>query len=404
MDFEFNKNLNRVHYLILAVAVLLLVFSGGYFYGKASLPAYRKVEGVKNQVPPEKVEADFNQFWKVWSQLEESYYNPENLKSKQMVQGAINGMVESVSDPYTEYMNPETSESFEENISGSFEGIGAEIGKKEGDLTVISPLEDSPADRAGLQSGDRILKVEGKKTEGWTLQKAVNKIRGPKGSTVVLTIVRDSQDPKQIDIVRDEIEMPVISLDFKENNIAHLQIHHFTENSPQLFREKAQEILNSDVNKLVLDLRNNPGGYLKSATEIAGWFLEREKTVTIEHFGTKEDKHYRAQGPALLKDFELVVLINKGSASASEILAAALRHHRGSKIVGETSYGKGTVQTLKRFDNGASLKVTIAEWLTPSEDSISDKGVAPDFKVKIEKKDLNSSTDPQLQKALEILK
>lgn len=403
MNLKIKNNLSRIRFGILAVAILLLTFSGGYFYSRASLPTHLKVKGIANQEPPEEIEVDFNHFWEVWSKLEESYYDPETLDSKQMVQGAIKGMVESVTDPYTEYMSSETSESFEENISGSFEGIGAEIGKREGTLTVISPLKDSPADKAGLQSGDQIIKVNGKKTKGWTLQKAVNKIRGPKGSVVTLAIVRDSNQQHDIDITRGEIKIPVVDLQFRKNNIAYLQIFHFTENSPQRFREKAQEILNSDSKKIVLDLRNNPGGYLESATEIAGWFLERDKTVAIEHFGSKEDQPYSTQGPALLKDFKVVILINKGSASASEILAAALRHHTGAKIVGKKSYGKGSVQTLKRFDNGASLKVTIAKWLTPSGDSISGKGIVPDFKVAIEKQDVKSNTDPQLQKALRVL-
>lgn len=404
MDLRNTHKLNRIHYGILALAILFLVFSGGYFHGRASLPAREKIEGIANSESPEEVEADFNQFWKVWSELKKSYYDPEALESEKMLQGAIKGMVESAPDSYTEYMNPETSESFEENISGSFEGIGAEIGKKEGNLTVISPLEDSPADRAGLQSGDQIVKVDGEETKDWTLQKAVNKIRGPEGSEVILTIIRDTQQPQEINITRGVIELPIIDLQFKQDSIAYLQIYHFTENSPQLFREKVREILNSDSNKIILDLRNNPGGYLESATEIAGWFIEEGKTVAIEHFGSKEDKSYRTQGPALLKDFEIVILINKGSASASEILAAALRHHRSSKIVGEQSYGKGSVQTLKRFDNGASLKVTIAKWLTPSKESISDKGVAPDFEVTIKEKDISSDTDPQLEKALELLR
>lgn len=404
MKLKTNYNFNRIRYVILALAILFLAFSGGYFYGQSSLPARQKIEGVAGKETPEEIEADFSQFWKVWSKLEETYYNPDELDSKEMMEGAIKGMVKNVTDPYTEYMGPETSESFEENISGSFEGIGAEIGKEEGSLTVISPLEDSPADKAGLQSGDQIIKVAGEKTDGWALQKAVNKIRGPKDSVVTLTIVRNSQDPREINITRGVIEIPVIELQFKDKNIAHLQVYHFTENSPRLFREKAQEILNSDANKIVLDLRNNPGGYLESATEIAGWFLKSGKTVAIEDFGNKDDQPYKTQGPALLKDFEVVVLINEGSASASEILAAALRHHKEAKLVGKQSYGKGSVQTLKRFNNGASLKVTIAKWLTPAEESISDKGVSPDYTVEIKEQDVSSGTDPQLEKALELLR
>lgn len=392
--------------IIIALLVLMLTFGGGFWVGRESIPPQRKVTEVTHKSPPQGVKADFSLFWEVWNRLEDTYIEKEALNPRQMVYGAIQGMVKSLGDPYTEFMKPETSKSFKENISGSFEGIGAEIGIKNGTLTVIAPLKGTPAEKAGLRSGDQIIKVDDKPTTDLTLQEAVNLIRGPKQTKVTLTIVRDSlHKAKEITITRGVIKIPVIDWEIKQDNIAYIQLYHFTENSPRLFRKTAQEILSSPAKKIILDLRDNPGGYLEAAVDIGGWFIEKGKVVAIEDFGgDKEDRKYKASGPGLLKNFPLVVLINQGSASASEILAASLRYHKHINIVGRQSFGKGSVQTLENFKDGSTLKVTIAKWLTPQGVSISGQGIKPDFAVKYTDEDFNANRDPQLDKAIELLK
>lgn len=404
MDLKFLKVRKQVLFILLGGLILASSFGGGYWAGKSSVPSVARVEGVYQKETPEGVSVDFNLFWDVWERLESTYYEPEELDPQEMVYGAIRGLVKSTEDPYTNFMKPETSKSFEEDISGSFEGIGAEIGIKDEILTVIAPLKDTPAERAGLQSGDKIVEVDGDSTSDWSVQEAVNKIRGPKDTPVVLTILRDNSDgKKEIEVVRGEIEIPVVEWELKEDNVAYVQIYNFTQNSPQIFKDKAQQILSSRAEKIVLDLRNNPGGYLDAAVEIAGWFTDSGEVVAIEEFKSKSDE-YKARGPSLLKEFPLVILINEGSASASEILAAALRYHEDAKIVGKQSFGKGTVQTLEDFKGGSSLKVTIAKWLTPAGKSISQEGVAADIEIEFTDEDLEAGKDPQLKKALELLR
>lgn len=402
---QLKKYSSKFLYIVLALVVLASAFGGGFWTGRRTDPTFEGVEGVINKPTPENIEADFSLFWEVWRKLEKNYYKPESLKPQSMVYGAIKGLVNSTEDPYTEYMPPATSKSFQEDISGSFEGIGAKIGIKNNTLIVISPLKSTPAEKAGLKSGDKIMEINGESTSDIGIQEAVNKIRGPKGSKVTLTIVRDSLNKaKDISIERGKIKIPIVEWEMKHGDTAYIQLYHFTRNAPREFRQAAQDALSSGADKFILDLRNNPGGYLQKAVQVGGWFLPSGKVVAVEDFGKdKESNKYRTQGPALLKDFPLVVLLNQGSASASEILAAALRYHRGIKIVGKKSFGKGSVQTLKEFEDSSSLKVTVAKWLTPSGESISGEGIKPDYEVKLKKKDIEANRDPQLQKAIDIL-
>jgi len=302
-------------------------------------------------------------------------------------------------------MPPEDAKVFKEDVSGEFQGVGMEIGIRQGQLTVIAPLEGTPADKAGLRAGDKIIKIDGKDTRGIIIDEAVKLIRGPKGTEVTLTVFRDGwPEAKDFNIIREVIEIPSLTWEMKDSDIAYIKLYHFSSIASSAFSKAALEILNSKAEKIILDLRNNPGGYLEVAQDIAGWFLERGAVVAIEDFGeNKEAKEYNAKGPAKLLSYPTVVLINQGSASGSEILAGALRDNRGIKLVGEKSFGKGSVQELKELTKG-SLKVTVARWLTPQGTLIADKGLEPDFVVEMTEEDIEKDRDPQLEKAIEILK
>ncbi len=315
-------------------------------------------------------------------------------------------MVKSLDDPYTVFLKPEDSKIFLEDIKGSFEGIGIEIDIRKDQLQVVSPLEGTPAQKAGLRAGDKILQINGTSTADMAIDEAVKLIRGPAGTEVTLTVFRQDWDgPKEIKITRGVIEVPSLKLEIRDDGIAYLKLYQFSEKADYDFSTAAVEILNSNAQKIILDLRNNPGGYLEVAQDIAGWFLERGQIVTIEDFGAgAEKKEYKALGNARLLPYQIVILINKGSASASEILAGALRDNRDVKLIGETSFGKGSVQEMEKLAEGSSLKITVAKWLTPKGEFITDKGLEPDIKVEMSEENYAEGRDPQLDKAIEIIK
>lgn len=392
----------------LFIFILLLAgtaFYGGFYYGQSQVPAVYSIEGLGNKTLGQPDNVDFSLFWDAWKTVQEKYVDRSKLNKKDMVYGAIEGMVKSLKDPYTVFFKPVESKQFLDDVSGSFSGIGAEIGIRKDILTVISPLEDSPAQQAGLRAGDRILKIDDEVTADMTVNQAVNLIRGPKDTVVKLTVSRPSDDEvKEISITRGDIKIPTIKWELKNDKIAYVQLFNFGQTAPGEFRNKILEVLRGSADRIILDLRNNPGGYLEVSQDIAGWFMEPGSVVVIESFGNgTEDKEYRTSGNGVLKNIPLVVLINEGSASASEILAGALRDNRNIKLIGAKSFGKGSVQELSNLREGTSLKVTIAKWLTPSKKSIMNEGLEPDVKVELKKEDIENLKDPQLEKAIEII-
>jgi carboxyl-terminal processing protease len=371
-------------------------FYGGFYFGKTQCKV----------CPPQEI--DFSLFWEVYNKLKENFVDKEKIDDQKILEGAISGMVKSLGDPYTVFLNKEKTKRFIEDTKGSFEGIGAEIGIKKGQLQIVAPLEGTPAQKAGLRAGDKILKIDGKPTIDMSLEEAVSLIRGPKGTKVVLTIYRDEwEEPKDIEIERDKITIPSIKLEFKEvdgEKIAYLKIYQFTENASSEFEKTAKQILSEKTRKIVLDLRDNPGGYLDVAEDIAGWFLKKGTPILIEDFGRKDQKIRYSKGNGLLSSYSLVVLVNQGTASGAEILAGALRDNKNVLLIGEKTFGKGSVQTLEKLSNNSSLKITIAKWLTPKGEMINEKGLEPDIKIKMSEEDYKQGKDPQLEKALEILK
>ena len=399
-----NSFAKKTIFIALAVFVLAITFSLGILVGVKQYPAIEKVKQVLNKESDASEQVDFALFWDVWHRLESNFVDKATIDRKKMVFGAIDGLTRSLGDPYTLFFPPIEAKRFQEDISGSFAGIGAEVGMKKGVLTIIAPLKNSPAERAGLKAGDKVLKINATSTADLTIDTAVSFIRGLKGTEVTLTITRDSlESAKEIKIVRDTIVIPVTETKKFGNGIFYIHLFNFNETSPSEFRKALQEFSDSGSKKLVLDLRNNPGGFLTAAVDIASWFLPaggigaREKRI-----GSETD--YRSFGYRYLESVPVVVIINQGSASASEILAGALRDQRGAKLVGMKSFGKGSVQEVENLSNGASLKITIAKWFTPNNYSINESGIDPDVKVDIVQADLDAHKDPQLDKAVELLK
>ena len=392
--------------------IIAASFAGGIFIGINQKPAIESVISVIRKTPEiptpsqDQAKTDFNLFWDVWSRLDENFVDKSKVEPQKMVFGAIDGMVKSLGDPYTVFLPPEESKRFNDDIKGEFGGIGAEIGIKKGILTIIAPLKDSPAEKAGLKAGDKVLKINGTSTIDLTLDKAVSFIRGEKGTEVVLTIASsdDLGDTKEVKIKRDTIKIPVIETKKLDGGIFYIHLFNFNENSTAEFKKGLIEMQNSGANKLILDLRNNPGGYLNAAIDIASWFIPAGEIVAKEKMANEEELIYRSYGYRFLEATPAVVLINQGAASASEIVAGALRDQKNIKLIGEKSFGKGSVQELEKLPQNASLKITIAKWLTPNGHSINDSGLEPDIKVEITKEDSDNNNDMQLDKAIEVLK
>lgn len=382
--------------VFLAVIIIIIAFGVGFWYGQSKV--------VCQVCPPE--DLDFSLFWETWKTLQDKYVDKSAIDVKSLIYGAISGMVDSLNDPYTVFLEPEDAKKFVEDVKGTFEGVGMEVDVKDNQLQVVAPLEGTPAQKAGLRAGDKIMAVDGKSTADITVEEAVSWIRGPKGTEVILTVFREEWGKdKEVKVIRAMIDIPSLKLEIRDDNIVYLRLYQFSEVASYDFKEAAANILNSDADRIILDLRNNPGGYLDVAQDLAGWFLEKGQTVVIEDFGKDQEPYsYLSQGNSKLLSYPVVILINKGSASASEILAGALRDNRGIQLIGEASFGKGSVQELAELSDGSSLKVTVAKWLTPKGELITDKGLEPDIMIEMTDKDYEESRDPQLDKAVEIIK
>jgi len=395
----------RMRILVMALVIIGAGFGFGVYVGVSQRPAIEKVTSVYNKETAKPPEVDFTAFWTAWNILEEKYVAGVEINREELLYGAISGMVKAVGDPYTVFLPPEEKEFFDSEISGKFEGIGAEIGIRKGILTVISPLAGSPAAAAGLLAGDRILQVDDVITSDLTLDEAVKLIRGEKGTMVALTVLRGNEDAtRTVEITRDTIKISIIETEQHDGGVFVIRLHSFSENSPVEFRNALQKMAESGSNRLVLDLRNNPGGFLDAAVDIASWFLESGKIVAREQFGDNSEHAHRSRGYNALADIPVVVLVNQGSASASEILAGALRDQKNIMLVGETTFGKGSVQELVPVTKNSSLKVTIARWLTPNGTLLSGNGLSVDVEVKITADDIENIRDPQLDLALELVR
>jgi carboxyl-terminal processing protease len=349
---------------------------------------------------------EYSGLQKVYDFLKDEYLYPDQINNKSEAElGAIKGLVDSLKDPYTVYFSKEEYTEFAENLEGQFEGIGAEIGLKDGQLIIISPIEGAPASKAGLLAGDAIITINNESTFGLTVEKAVTKIRGKKGTEVKLDIAREGQSGLQeFKIIRDIIDIPNIDVEEKDG-VGIISIAQFQLETPVELDQAITKLTDKGVNKVILDLRNNPGGYLQAAVGVTELFAPKGSIAVIEKGrDNKVIEELKTKKAPKYENIKLVILVNKGSASASEIVAGALRDLKKTKLIGQQTFGKGVVQSTKEFSNGSVLKYTIAEWFTPSGKAINKEGIKPDFEVELTAEDIKAKKDTQLDKAIEIIK
>lgn len=385
----------------LVIIGVIFAFFLGYIFGNKNITTDAADQNSQLIVS----RGDFTQFWNVWGLLNEKYPFKEKIPAdNDRMYGAIAGMVASFKDPYTMFFPPKEAKLFAEDVKGEFSGVGMEVGMKDGILTVISPLKGSPAERSGVLAGDYIVKVDGKTTEGMSPEEAITLIRGKAGTSVILTIARKGNSNFQdITIVRETIAMPIIETKI-DGDIFIINFYSFSETSPKLFADAFQKFKESGLKKMIIDLRNNPGGYMDAAVDIGSYFIPQGKIIIRESFGEAQPETiYRSNGTdeMLPRNFKLMVLVNGGSASASEILAGALSEHGVAKTVGTQTFGKGSVQELIPLTDGSSVKITVAKWFTPNGISISEKGITPDYVVT--PGNTKSDTDTVLDEAKKLL-
>ncbi|MDO8552214.1 MAG: S41 family peptidase [bacterium] len=410
---EGKDGISMRHAVVGAVVFVALGAASGYAIGIRDFPTVNSA--VLSAEPPAGV--DFSPVWKAWNIIDEKFVPASVATSTPIatsteeanldkVWGMVAGLAASLNDPYTYFLPPSDTKLFTDDMSGSFEGVGMEIAVRDQILTVVSPLKGSPAEKAGIKSGDKVLKIDGVDTKGIDISAAVKKIRGPGGSEVVLTILRDGWPAaKEIKVTRGVINVPAIETKTLSNGVFVISVMSFTANSSDLFRSSLRKFIQSGNSRLIIDMRGNPGGYLESAVDMASWFLPIGKVIVTEDYaGNAQNIVHRSRGYDIFTDkLKMVILVNRGSASASEILSEALRHYGKAKLVGEPTFGKGSVQELIDITADTSLKLTIARWLAPDGKQIPTTGIVPDVEVKMTEEDAKAEKDPQMDKAVEML-
>lgn len=398
------------------IAIFGIVFSGGLLVGN-SMPVHTLsvntgsgagsvLGGLLGQENQLKEDLNLKTMWMVKDILEKKYIHVENLDGDKLSYGAVKGMVSALDDPYTEFMDPEETNEFNESLNAELEGIGAELTVHNQVLTVVSTVKDSPAQKAGLLSDDVILQIDGEMVADMTLYEAVKKIQGKKGTTVKLTVLRkDKDEPFEMEVVRDKITVESVTSEEVETGIWHVAINQFSDDTKMEFNRTINEIKLKNPKGLILDLRYNGGGYLAGSVDILSAFIRGEKeVVSIEYRDERDNEKMYTSGNAQLPDVPLVVLINRGSASASEIVAAAIQDFKRGLLMGETSYGKGTVQEVDPLPDGSSLRFTIAKWISPNGRNVNDVGIAPDREVLPKDEDYDQKFDRQLDEAVKYLR
>lgn len=427
MDNTVNSFINKfiplyiMNKVLISIFIIVLSFGSGFFLHQLTELILIKTENVeiipKPEIPIDRAniinrekykpeDLDFSIFWEVWNKIEKAHPDlAEEDKREKMLNAAIRGMVGAISDQHTEFLNREEAIMFIEEMEEEFEGVGMHITMDNGQLTVVSPLKGTPAYKAGILAGDKIMEIDGESTVGITLMRAVSLIRGPVDTEVRLLILRDDKEIEK-NIIRGVIVIPTAELTFLEDGkIAHIELFSFRKGTFEQLEKIADSIVESNATSIILDLRNNSGGLLHSAVQISGLFLEQDSIVVIQDKRGKEiiSRTRKWQNPTL-KDYNMVILVNGGTASASEILAGALNYHRNIKLIGETTAGKGSVQELKELRDGSMLKITVAYWLLPNRDKIEGNGLVPDIEIKNSIKKLVEGIDCQLNKAIKKLK
>lgn len=409
IDRTSRPNVWRSSVSTLTVTILLFgAFYLGQFTGEKKAAAQPIIGNNKVSLEVTKAESAIDTkafkpalFWEAWQTVADTFVDKDKLDGQKLFYGSLKGLVEATGDPYSVFMTPEENQEFTTDMSGKFEGIGAEIGLKNEIITIISPLEGMPAEKTGLKAGDQIAKIDGEITAGFSVMQAVNKIRGPKGTSVKLTIFRQGVDkPLEFTIMRSLIVIKSVRAEMTKDNIFIIRVSSFNDDTENLFYQAVSEVLVKKPRGIILDLRNNPGGYLSTAISMASYWF-KDNTVVMERFGDGSTINHSAVGEAGLAGIKTVVLVNEGSASASEIVAGALQDYNLATIVGAKTFGKGSVQTLKELSDGSAIKITASKWLTPKGKSIDGAGITPDVAVEVRAED---KTDRQKQKAIDIIK
>lgn len=400
-----NKNYRSPWYsLIFGLFFIVAAFGGGFYLGQGDAQARPLAQNTQEAEVDESETFDFNIYWETWATLKENYFDKNKLSNRDIFYGSLKGLAASTNDPYTVFMTPEETDEFNEDMSGSFEGIGAEVGMRAEVITIVAPLAGMPAEKAGLRAGDKVYAIDGESALGLTVDEAVKKIRGPKGTSVTLTIIRDNETKtREITIERGLIVIESVKTELRSDGIMLITVSNFNDDTESLFKKAVADTLNKKAKGVILDLRNNPGGYLDTAILMASEWIE-DGPVLLEQNAAGRSREYNAEGWARLDGLPTVVLINGGSASASEIVAGALRDYHKATLVGEKTFGKGSVQQVIDLSDGSSLKVTVATWMTPDGDYINDKGLEPDEVIELTNEDFEAERDPQLHRAVEILK
>lgn len=395
-------------YLWLLVIVASFIF--GFFFGQTNIEnqdtdqIITKTSDTLASIFANNPDIDTKLFQEVWDELHSQYIDKSKIDDGQLYYGAIYGMVAAIDDPHTTFMDPKVAQEFADDLKGEFSGIGAEIGRKNNMLIIIAALPGTPAEHAGLKNGDRILAIDSKDATELSADQAVSLIRGDKGTKVTLSVLSKGENTaKDVTITRDKISVPSVTYK-QENDIAIVKISSFNDDTSTVFASVAKKILSQNPKGLIIDLRSNPGGYLDKAVDLAGYWLEPGQVVVREEFADKSQnlEHKAATGTSLRK-FKTVVLVNEGSASASEILAGALQDYNIAELVGQKTYGKGSVQKLIPLRSDSALKITVAKWLTPLGRSIEPDGITPDQVVEFTLEDYNGDRDPQMDKAIELI-
>lgn len=385
-----------------------LVFGAGYYTGSSEqLNRQAGFDSFEKSIVDPEGKLDLRRYWSVWEKVQDGYVDAEHIDEEAAVYGSIKGLVNSLGDKYSAFMTPDETALFQSSLNSELEGIGAELSEQEGQLVVVSPIKNSPAERAGIKPGDFIVAIDGVDATDYTFFDAIKNIRGEKGTEVKLTIVRAIDensygDPFDVTIVRDEILLDSVVTEVLDGNIYHISVNQFSDDTVSEFFKAAQDALLGGAEGLIVDLRYNGGGYLEAAVDIFGEFVPEDQTaVIVESGATKEREMYKTSGSGRLSEIPLVVLVNEGSASASEILAGAIQDFGIGTVVGTQTFGKGTVQQIDILPDGSALRLTIAKWFTPNDRTIEDVGIAPDVVVE-QTEDLEE--DAQLDKAISILK
>ncbi len=407
VEYSYQKKPSSMKWFLAILVGFVLIggtFRLGYISGERGYSFNSKNFLITNKGNAPR-EVNYGLLWEALNIVQSKYIDAGNIDAQKVLYGAISGAVRAAGDEYTEFFDPETFASFKTELQGSFSGIGAEIGMRNDNITIIAPLDDSPAQKAGIQAQDYIISINGESTSGMKVDQAVSKIRGEEGTQVTLTLLREGGNGTfDVTITRQKIELKSVKLDYKESNgkrVAVITISRFGDDTQELLEAAITDINRNNPAAVIVDLRNNPGGYLDTSVEVASEWLEKDKLVVKEAHSEKDVVNYNSTGSNRLGKFKTIVLLNGGSASASEILAGALKDNGKALLVGQKSFGKGSVQELVPLGSNMAVKVTIAKWITPGGKNLNHDGLEPDIEVDMTAEDYTAGRDPQLNRALE---